>query len=145
MSETTYHDELRAVLASLEGVKGAEAVELRRHAERLLDLPEADVQALSEAARLAIEVVARTGKRPRLKATRPRTCPVCGADMSDRARQARYCSRACSEKAARARADRMPVEVERLMRRAHRDERAAEVKRLVRECQPPTPLTYSEM
>jgi hypothetical protein len=57
--------------------------------------------------------------------------------MSHLARQARYCSRSCQEKAARQRADRLPFDVARLLRYAHSEGRLAEVRKIVREWQPP--------
>lgn len=141
MSETTHHDELRTILAALEGVKGEDAAELRDHAERLLSMPEESVAALSEAARVAVEAVTRTGKLPR--GVRPRRCPVCGKDVTGRAPQARFCSAACTEKARRDRVHPpLARAVDRLMRQAQAEGKIAEAKRLVREWQPTTTTLF---
>jgi len=135
-NDKTHHEELREIVDSLEGVEGGAATQLRRNAEKLLHLPEADVAALAAAATIAVEK--GPGKRrSEASAARPRVCPICRTDISHLARQARYCSRSCQEKAARLRADRLPFDVARLLRYAHSEGRLAEVRKIVREWQPP--------
>jgi hypothetical protein len=130
------HDELREILARLEGVEGPEVAELRRNAERLLSMPESDVQALVEAASAATEMVGRTGKRPGGK---PRRCACgCGQSIDHLSRQARYVDRSHQERAARRRIDRLPLDLDFLLRRAHEAGRLADAKKLVREWEPPT-------